>query len=108
MPPSSTPVRTSRSLLESDMVVIPLKRKPRPLRKTYNSSQPFVVEKHDNEDGSINYEIWDYRPEEYHRLCTIEEEPVDDDIDHEDRGQAKRDADTICAALNMYHNLGKC
>lgn len=88
--------------------VVHLKRKVRPLKKTYDPNRPFVIERHDKDDGSIEYEIWDYRPDTYHRLCTIAEEPVDDDFDQEDRGQALRDATMVCAALNMYRDLGKC
>ena len=42
-----------------------------PLRKTYSKSRPYVVERDDQDDGSINYEIWDYRPDTYRRLCTV-------------------------------------
>lgn len=63
---------------------------------------PYVVERHDQEDGSIQYEIWDRRPDTYRRLCTIAEEDVEFDVDVEDRGRAKRDADLICAALNRH------
>ena len=32
-----------------------------------------MVERHDQEDGSITYEIWDERPESYRRLCSLNE-----------------------------------
>lgn len=72
----------------------------RPLRKTYNPRAPYVVERHDQEDGAIQYEIWDHRPDTYRRLCTIAEDDVEFDVDVDDRGRAKRDAELICAALN--------
>lgn len=75
----------------------------RPLQKTYSPSRPYVVERHDNEDGSISYEIWDERPDTYRRVCAIHEGFCDDDDDIEptDRGQAKRDANLIARALNL-------
>lgn len=74
----------------------------RPLRKTYDSANPFVVERHDQEDGSIVYEIWDHRPDTYRRLCVCAEDYCDEDVDPDTyRGQAKTDADMIATALNM-------
>ena len=75
----------------------------RPLTKTYNPRAPYVVERHDDEDGAINYEIWDERPDSYRRLCTVSEDPIDDDEPSEDRGRAKRDAELIVRALNALH-----
>lgn len=63
---------------------------------------PFVVERHDQEDGSIVYEVWDYRAESYRRLCVCAEDYCDEDVDPDtDRGQAKTDADMIATALNL-------
>lgn len=75
----------------------------RPLRKTYDPVNPFVVERYDQEDGSIVYEIWDHRPDSYRRLCVCAEDYIDDDDDlaPADRGQTKKDADMIATALNM-------
>jgi hypothetical protein len=70
----------------------------RPLTKTYSKTHPYVVERHDQEDGAIHYEIWDYRPETYRRLCTVCEDSADDGSP--DRGRAKKDADMIVRALN--------
>lgn len=83
----------------------------RPLSKTYDPANPFVVERHDQEDGAIVYEIWDHRPETYRRLCVCSEDYVDEDdytVEGEkpDRGQTKTDADMIATALNMV--FGKC
>jgi hypothetical protein len=73
----------------------------RPLTKTYSTSHPYVVERHDQEDGSIHYEVWDLRPATYRRLCTICEDPADEcDDEISNRGQAKRDAKLIADALN--------
>lgn len=76
----------------------------RPLRKTYSTSHPYVVERHDQDDGSITYEIWDHRPDSYRRLCSINEH--DDSLEFdEDDGKpphnAKSDAELIVRALNL-------
>lgn len=74
------------------------------LTRSYDPMNPFVVERHDQEDGSIVYEIWDYRPDSYRRLCICAEDYCDDDAELEpdhDRGQAKTDADMIVTALNL-------
>lgn len=77
----------------------------RPLSKTFDRANPFVVVRDDQEDGSIIYEVWDSRPDSYRRLCVIAEDPVEeselDDVC--DRGQTKRDADMIATALNMIY-----
>lgn len=77
----------------------------RPLRKSYDPANPFVAERHDQEDGSIVYEIWDHRPESYRRLCNCAEDYVDPDYLEPDmtRGQTKKDADMIITALNMVY-----
>lgn len=75
----------------------------RPLEKTFDPYQPFQIERHDQSDGSIAYEIWDTRPEFYRRLTTVYENPVEECEDPDlDRGQAKKDADLIVMALNRY------
>lgn len=74
----------------------------RPLQKTYSKTHPYIVERHDQEDGAIHYEILDYRPESYRRLCTVKEDDNDDSEDGSpERGQAKKDADMIVRALNL-------
>lgn len=78
----------------------------RPLRKTYSTTHPYVVERHDQEDGSITYEVWDHRPDRYRRLCSINEENdshtfSDDDKRPEDT--AKSDAELIVRALNLMN-----
>lgn len=89
--------------------VVRLKRKVRPLRKTYSPSAPFVVERQDQEDGSIQYEIWDERPDSYRRLCTVSEDYCDDSEDGDpDRGQAMKDANLIARALNFMNGYKPC
>lgn len=77
----------------------------RPLKKTYSKSSPYVVERHDDEDGSISYEIWDYRPETYRRLCTLNEwnDGGAEDEEERDLSTAKDDAELIVKALNLMH-----
>ena len=72
----------------------------RPLHKTYNPDAPYVLERHDDEDGAISYEIYDYRPDTYRRICRVSE--LSADWEDDERGQAKRDAELIVAALNAY------
>lgn len=74
----------------------------RPLRARYNPEAPYVIERRDDEDGSIRYEIWDKRPETYNRLCVISEDNEDCD-EPQDRGRAKKDAELIVRALNAQH-----
>ena len=78
----------------------------RPLRKTYSPTHPYVVERHDCEDGSITYEIWDHRPTTYRRVCALNEwdfagvpEPDEDRIP----STAKDDAELIARALNLMN-----
>lgn len=81
-------------------------RKVRPLSRTYDPAQPYVVERHDQEDGSITYEVWDHRPDSYRRLCSLNEwndgGDLDDILDVE-LSTAKADAELIVRALNMLN-----
>jgi hypothetical protein len=63
------------------------------------------VERHDQEDGSITYEIWDERPESYRRLCSINEWNDGGAEDDEERelSTAKADAELIVRALNLMN-----
>ena len=75
----------------------------RPLRKTYFSARPYVVERHDQENGTISFEIWDYRPDSYRRLCSLNERNDSLDWDANDKRpphNAKSDAELIARALN--------
>lgn len=71
-----------------------------PIRKMYSKTQPYVVERHDWEDGIISYEIWDLRHDTYRRLCSVYEDDSGDDEQPAQRGQAKKDAKLIARALN--------
>lgn len=58
--------------------------------------KPWYVERHDQDDGTINYEIWAVFQEKdggtnMHRICTIN----DDDNEH-----AREDAALIVKAVN--------
>jgi hypothetical protein len=67
-----------------------------------------VIERHDEENGSISYEVWDHRPDTYRRLCSLNEwddgGDLDDDLDIE-KSTAKADAEMICCALNLLNGL---
>lgn len=76
----------------------------RPLQKTYSPTHPYVVERRDQEDGSITYEIWDQRPESYRRLCSINEwndSETYNDEDKRPKHNTKSDAEMIARALNL-------
>jgi hypothetical protein len=76
----------------------------KPLTKRYSTTHPYVVERHDEEDGSITYEVWDLRPNSYRRLCSISEHYDSETYSDEDRRPqhcAKSDAEMIVRALNL-------
>jgi hypothetical protein len=77
----------------------------RPLKKTYSPTHPYVVERHDQSDGSITYEIWDTRPDTFRRLCSINEWNDGGTEDREGRelSTAKSDAELIVKALNLMN-----
>lgn len=53
---------------------------------------PWTIERHDQDDGTINYEIWAINPPQtYHRVVTL------NDSDNEN---AKADAELIVRAVN--------
>lgn len=78
--------------------VVRIKRKLRPLRKTYRPLVPYVVHRDDNEDGSISYDVYDERPESYRFVCGV--------YDDMDNGYAKHDADQIARGLNLLVQYG--
>lgn len=80
--------------------VVQLKRKPRPLRKTYSPTTPYVVLREDQDDGSITYEVFDERPDSYRFVCGIS-----DDLG--ENGYAKHDAEQIARGLNLLVQYGK-
>lgn len=53
---------------------------------------PVVVERRDDEDGSIYYELWDHGRETYHFICGIYPDPEKDN--------AKAEADFMALAIN--------
>lgn len=52
---------------------------------------PIAAERHDNEDGSIAYEIWDHGPDTYHQICCVSEHTCSD---------PKSEAEFIVLSLN--------
>lgn len=80
--------------------VIKIKRKPRPLQKTYSPSAPYVVSREDQDDGSITYDVYDERPETYRWVFGIS-----DDMGR--NSYAKFDAEQIARGLNLLVQLGK-
>lgn len=79
--------------------VVRLKRKPRPLRKTYQPTAPYEVEREDQDDGSITYDVMDMRPGSYRFVCG-----VSDDCGR--NPYAKHDAEQIARGLNMRVQYG--
>ena len=80
-------------------VVSFFRRRVRSLKKRYDPAAPFGVERVDHDDGSISYEIMDWRPDSYRIVAFVHE-----DDDGEDRGQALTDANLIVRALNFMHS----
>lgn len=80
--------------------VVPMRRKPRPLRATYRPDAPYVVEREDLDDGTMRFEVQDYRPESYRIVCWL-------DDDNGRNGYAKHDAEQIARALNLMVVMGK-
>lgn len=80
--------------------IVHIKRKPRPLRKTYSLTEPYTVTRDDEDDGSIRYVIFDERPESYRFVCSV----GDDDGRN---GYAKHDAEQIARGLNLLFQYGK-
>ena len=82
----------------SNIVKIP--RKVRPLKKTYQPNAPYSVERQDQDDGSIRFEIWDNRPDSYRFICATDD----------DGGQnpyAKFDAEQMVRGMNLLVQYGK-
>ena len=79
--------------------IVKLKRKPRPLRKTYSPDAPYSVKRQDQDDGSITYEVFDERPGSYRFICGLS-----DDEGH--NAYAKHDAEQIARGLNMLVQYG--
>jgi hypothetical protein len=58
---------------------------------------PWTVERHDDDDGSINYEIWNHSPEHYTRVVTVN--------DLNDDGNAKHNARLMSAAPDLFNAI---
>ncbi|MCK1585447.1 hypothetical protein IVB03_39325 [Bradyrhizobium sp. 168] len=52
---------------------------------------PVRVERHDEDDGNVVYEVWDHGPGTYHMICAVSEVHCDN---------AKAEADFIALAMN--------
>lgn len=76
-----------------------IKRKARPLRKTYQPDAPYVVLRQDCEGGAIRYEVFDERPESYRYICATDDESGENP-------NARRDAEEIARGLNMLVQYG--
>ena len=59
---------------------------------------PWLVERHDDEDGTIAYEIWNHAPAHYHRICTVADYSGDNP-------PAKANAALIVRAVNSHEAL---
>jgi hypothetical protein len=86
--------------------VVKLVRKPKPLKESYNSKQPYVVEREDEEDGSIRYSVWDYRPDSYRFVCAVSDEFYEDGDGGYGNPYAKHDAEHIARGLNLLVQYG--
>ena len=80
--------------------VVKIKRKPRPLKKTYHPLEPYVVNRVDQEYGAINYEIYDERPDSYRLVGATSD-------DAGGNPYAKHDAEQIARGLNLLLLYGK-
>lgn len=58
--------------------------------------RPWIIERHDQDDGSINYEIWAQQAPVYHRVVTM------NDWDNE---AARSDSALIAKAVNERDDL---
>ncbi len=90
--------------------IVRIKRKARPLTKTYQPSAPYTVTRDDEDDGSIRYVIFDERPESYRFVCsTCDDAGRFDDGEAEHLGRpptAKQDAEMIARGLNLLVQYG--
>jgi hypothetical protein len=66
---------------------------------TNQSDASYVVEREDEEDGSIRYLVFDHRPETYRYVCSTND-------DGGTNADAKRDAELIARGLNLLVQYG--
>jgi hypothetical protein len=79
--------------------VVQLKRRPRPLRKTYDPKAPYEVEREDT-DTSIDYHVVDVRPDSYRTVITFHDWEAQIDP------WAKHDAEQVVRGLNLLVQYG--
>lgn len=77
--------------------VVQLPRKVRPLKKTYSPTEPYVVRRDDQDDGSISYEVYDERPDSYRYVCGF----------NDYNAYARHDAEQVARGLNLLVQYGK-
>ena len=80
--------------------VVKIKRKARPLQKTYSPTAPYVVTRSDDDMGGITYDVYDERPDSYRFVCGVGD-------DCGGNGYAKHDAEQIARGLNLLVQYGK-
>lgn len=66
-------------------------------------SRRYEVERHDEDDGSITYEVWDHDPASYRMICSISER--DYIAKAGDKGSAIGDAKMVARALEAMAQL---
>lgn len=81
------------------MTILKMKRKIRPLKATYQPSAPYQYERENLDSGTIRFTVWDYRPESYRFVCSL-----DDDCGHD--AYAKFNAQQIVKGLNLLVQYG--
>lgn len=96
IPPYTAPYHPSNQMT----TIHQLKRKPRPLKKTYSPTEPYTATRDDEEDGSIRYVIYDERPESYRFVCSVSD-------DYGQHPYCKHDAEQIVRGLNLLVQYGK-
>lgn len=79
--------------------IIHLKRKARPLTKTYRPEAPYEVEREDDDDGTIRFVVSDTRPNSFREVCEISDYSGAN-------SNAKHDAEQIARGLNMLVQYG--
>ena len=79
--------------------IIKLRRKPRPLRATYQPMAPYEVEREDT-DSSIAYHVVDMRPESYRTVVSFHDWEAQPDP------WAKHDAEAVARGLNLLVQYG--
>lgn len=78
-----------------------------------NTQTTYILERHDQDDGSITYEIWSYDPEPRHLICYLSDrtDATEREVDRMNcwpsRPGARERAQLIVRALNHYDDLMK-